>query len=747
MKLFNYSLFLFLTLYALQVQGEETITLQGRISADGNTPDKVWIGAFGTPVRPRAEALSWNEVDSQEFELVIPQLDEIQLVVLSQGFLPSVHTVQTSSSSEQFELQLKKGVTLEGTVISTDMVPIPDAVLSLERRDLPNVRIPDQLVFSWISNVDGVFKISGLAPSNRYMVEVELPDSYVENENFSVEISQNEIQSRDLRLSNAYFVLGRVVDPDQESVLDATVRAQSTSDRRRGEFWRITTTSDSDGEFQLGPFVRGLEMWLSATHENWGTSQRIRTKSGVHDVDLVLENLVHVVGTVTDESTGKLIDDFTLKAITEEASRDYPHTGVKGEISSYVDRQTTGLIVDSEEHTAYFKLDVELESLEEYDMGVIALERGRRLTGKVYDESSGQPIADVRVELEEFGGDEFEADHFWLSFKRRYLRSTVNSTTDEDGRYELGPLPSHSTRISVFEFGYLPIDLKVDAGVTQLDIPLKQDGALKTRIKGKIITSSGEPGQGMVHFQTENSSSSYGVFGGGTFDHMLVAGDYDVYATSDQGRSDKVRVSLAEGEVREVTLVINSDGRLTGIIEGLADGETASLSITPESALMSSKDVYGVENGEFVVEGIGFGVFDLIATTSKNREQQKSFEVSEATGEARLELYFTGQSRLYGSLRLEDGSVPTAGKVLAIAKQDGKTSGSCEINDDGTIEINGLEDGEYRIVLVETLQITFNLVNGGSSSTQTTQEIEDVDVVIRGDTEIDIQLTSLDNQE
>ena len=224
MKLFKYLLSLFLTFFVLQVQGEETITLQGRISTDGKQPDEVWIGVFSTPVRPNAEALSWNSVDSLEFELAVPDLDEVQLVALSKDFIPVVQTINPGSPIKQFGLQLKKGVTLEGTVLSTDKIPIPDAVLTLERRDLPNVRIPDQLNFSWISDANGMFRLAGLALSNRYVVEVELADSYVTNESFSVEISEHEVQRKDLRLSNAYFVLGRVVDPDQDRVMDATVR-------------------------------------------------------------------------------------------------------------------------------------------------------------------------------------------------------------------------------------------------------------------------------------------------------------------------------------------------------------------------------------------------------------------------------------------------------------------------------------------------------------------------------------------
>lgn len=749
MKLFKYLLSLFLTFFVLQVQGEETITLQGRISTDGKQPDEVWIGVFSTPVRPNAEALSWNSVDSLEFELAVPDLDEVQLVALSKDFIPVVQTINPGSPIKQFGLQLKKGVTLEGTVLSTDKIPIPEAVLTLERRDLPNVRIPDQIDFSWNSEADGTFRVGGLASSNRYVVEAHLPDSYVENERFSVEISQDEVQSRDLRLSNAYFVLGRVVDPDQDRVMDATVRGQSTADRRIGEFWRTTTTTDADGEFRLGPFVRGEEMWLTSTHENWGTSQQVRTSSGVHDAELVLKSLVHVFGTVTDTSTGKLIDGFTLKAVAEETSHDYPHSGAKGEISAMVDRNTMGLIVDSEMHTAYFKLDIELESVDEYDMGAIALERGRQLTGKVYDESSGQPIVGATVRLQGHVDDQLEVDFFWSGIRRDYLSRSVQSISDDNGVYELAPLPIRSTHIIVSGFEYLRTELQVDEGVTQIDIPLTKNPALNTRIKGKIVTDVGEPAHGTVVLQTDSGSrrSSSGR-PDGTFDIVMKADDYDVYAVTDQGRSDKVRVALAEGEIQEVTLVIKSEGRLTGIIEGLADGETASLSIGADSGSFGSssgsfgsRQVSGLGNGDFVVEGIGIGKFFLTATTNRNREQQQSFEVSEGIGEASVELYFTGQSRLYGSLRLSDGSIPK-GEIKAVAKDSGKTSGWSAINDDGTIEINGLEDGEYTIVVFEHKQVSFTSPGGGRSWGRNISPIHEHDMVISGDTELNIQLTS-----
>ena len=154
-----------------------------------------------------------------------------------------------------------------------------------------------------------------------------------------------------------------------------------------------------------------------------------------------------------------------------------------------------------------------------------------------------------------------------------------------------------------FEFGYLPKELQVDETVTELDIPLTKDPRFNTRIKGKIVTNTGEPAQGMVYFQSDARNLGIGVYGDGSFDQVMEANVYEVYAITDQGRSDEESVALAEGEIREVTLVVKSDGRLTGIIEGLADGETASLEIDAEVEGFGSRHVQGTREWRFCCTG------------------------------------------------------------------------------------------------------------------------------------------------
>ena len=63
---------LFLTVGAMQVQSDDTVTLNGRILANGYQAHSVWIGVFELPMRPEAEAWSWTQLDSTEFTLNVP---------------------------------------------------------------------------------------------------------------------------------------------------------------------------------------------------------------------------------------------------------------------------------------------------------------------------------------------------------------------------------------------------------------------------------------------------------------------------------------------------------------------------------------------------------------------------------------------------------------------------------------------------------------------------------------------------
>ena len=377
-----------------------------------------------------------------------------------------------------------------------------------------------------------------------------------------------------------------------------------------------------------------------------------------------------------------------------------------------------------------------------HNLGVIALEPGKQLSGLVYDSATGQPIDGAMVCLGgyELGGtDNFVA----TNFVGPYVRETVRTTTDSHGKYVLKPLPFVSAQVIVNASGYQDLELQVGVTETLLDISLEshlQDGLStesNARIRGRIETLSGEPINGMVTIRNRHGHSSSGSANSdGRFDRSTRAGALEVFAVTDLGKSNTLKISLEENELREVTLFVDAKGRLRGDITGLEDGELVSIRVSAGATQV--RRLVGLGNGAFDIEGVGLGNLSVNARTTKSRYIVKTIKVDPHSQEAFVELNFGGNSRLYGKLRLADGSVPE-GEVRAIPIEKGRASNWSRIERDGRYEIGGLDDGEY-IVLTEQLEKATYSIGGHTRSVSRTTTVQVGKVSVSGDTELDIQI-------
>ena len=497
------------------------------------------------------------------------------------------------------------------------------------------------------------------------------------------------------------------------------------------------TTADVEGEFQIGPFMRDSEIWISAWHEEKGSSPVTKVDAGTWDVELVLGGMVHVTGTVVDASTGNPLDKLTLHAIGEDRSRDHVLDGSNGRISVMVDPRTWGLVVDSKDHVVHFDLGLDLQSVNAYHLGTIALDPGKQLSGRVYDSASGEPVEGATVALVGYHRASVR-DAMTINFVPSFLGRTVRTTTTANGEFVLKPLPFVTSRISVFAWGYQSEELQVGETFTVLDIPLDVDRGIDSfaRIQGTIETLSGELVGGNVAVRnTDGSGSTRSGHDDGRFNLHLKAGTYNIFAVTDLGKSDTVTITVDEAETLEVRLIVDPKGRLVGHILGLRDDELATVSVHFDHTEIGR--IEGVENGEFSIEGVGLGELRVTATTTTDRELIKSFEIDSHSQEAFVELDFGGSSRLYGTVHWPAGSIPS-GKVRVVPKQAGKISGWCVIGPDGKFEIRGLNDAEYT---VSTMQRVETRVTTYQSSifTSTLENVDQIDVVVKGETMLDIR--------
>ena len=236
-----------------------------------------------------------------------------------------------------------------------------------------------------------------------------------------------------------------------------------------------------------------------------------------------------------------------------------------------------------------------------------------------------------------------------------------------------------------------------------------------------------------------------GVQTDGLFDYALAPDKYEVHAKTSQGRSDILEVDVAEDEVQEITLVVDSKGRLIGTVDGLWDGETVYVSIYSETDEVYVEWLRELGNSRFEVVGVGLGELRISARSNMYRTQQNSIEVNTDTQEAFVELNFHGTSRVFGSLTFPDGSVHR-GHLDAVPKQQGKTGGSGSINVDGTYEIRGLDDGEYTVYVYQMKSLSLKREDGGFGGGWTVP-VGRFDAFVKGDTELDLQVPKQFNSE
>ncbi len=719
-----------LAFMAWTVCGDETTDVKFRIVSQHTDVAEVWIGVRVGPIRSGTADWSWTSTESEEFTLEIPQTEEEVALIALRGFsAPILVLVTQELRNSGIELDFNPGKRFSGTILSTDGIEVADAVVSVERQDLPSQQIPSQAKSEWTSAADGTFSIEGLV-AGKYELHVDLP--YIPTETFDIQINDGKDAEEDLVLDNAHFVRGRVLDHDRNPTVGADVGMYAYVSFQDSGF-RQTVPSDSSGEFQFGPFVYGQVVSLSATHTEGGSTQSNDVFSGNHDVNLVLSKLVDVVGTVVDAETGTPLDEFTLRAFGNGWTRQYPHKEANGEIFATIDSLAWALVIESPSYTPHFDTDSDLSTLDEYDMGEVHLEAGIQVTGLVYDSTSRQPIEGASIASwgKGFGG---ELPTGRTTFIVRYMQMKVNATSDAEGKYSIGPLPSGESVLVASAGGYRAEEIFVDGQSAELDIGLAAVDVGTTRINGRIQTTNGDPiaGQINIYHVENNSGMGYRTEEDGTFEHTTRGGTHQIYASTDRGRSETIELRVSEGATEDVVLVVDPFGRLAGTINGLEGAELAYVSVI--SGNRAVRGTSRIADGEdFLIEGIGTGPFMAKAWTTMNRQLALSFELTKVTEEAYLEFSFSGDSRLYGKILSLVDRNPYL-QVRAIAKDKGAISGWSGILDDGSFEIRGLSDGEYWIEIGEE--------RGSGIAIGKTTDKDRYEAAVAGDTELNIDLAS-----
>lgn len=706
---------------------DDGLEISGQINSEDETFHTVWIGT-GTDNEPNE--WNWTSVDSEEFNLKVPYSEEVLLVALRKNSVPLVHRIAPSGGETRADLEFKSGLTMRTTVKSSDGFDVEGAVLTLNPIDLPPTSIPEEARALWSSDSSGNISIGGLVEGEH---TVHIATSHVPVQEFSVSIGKHETGVQDFVLDDAYFIAGIVVDQEGRPIANAEIQATLPENRR--EPLLPNGVSSDDGSFAFGPFPENWKLQVIAREDQVRSSRERTVFPGTHQLELRVLDATHVVGRVSDADTGEPLNDFELWTVPGRLDIGHRHHNALGKLSAYVSPVTGYLIVDSPNYVAHFRLRVALEAGEEFDLGEIRLQRGRVLTGRVFDADDMKPIEGVKIALTGMP-KKGQTYGFRENFMTGYLGSKVTARTNANGEYSLGPLPHDQVVLRSYVEGYQTEEWQVRSNQKTLDIPLRRWDRESTRVFGRVQTTSGESVKGWLTKWNRDMGTGRGDCDtdlDGTFNCAIGIGRFSVSAETKFGVTNTVNLNVKNGQSYEVRLIVEANGRVSGVVDGLLHGEQANLSIsTIEGEEIRNDRQYN--NGEFLIEGIGEGVFTLTATTSLNRQLTRTFEVLGEDGSESVNLLFEGTSRLHGRIIESSWGSNVFFEVRAQPRNTRSAVASGWVNDDRTYEIHGLDDGTYTIGV-------WRVENHGSHTTETLEVRKTIEV--SGDTKLDFQLSTL----
>jgi hypothetical protein len=328
--------------------------------------------------------------------------------------------------------------------------------------------------------------------------------------------------------------------------------------------------------------------------------------------------------------------------------------------------------------------DLEIAADQETRELTVPMLRGYKVTGRVFDESSGAGIAHATVIYQEASGD--------IGGVR-----TGHAVSKKNGSFVFEGVPRGRIKLQArsLEHAERQLEIVVSEQTPPVEIGLASGGA----IAGFVVTAGGAPVAAAVALINEQNFSQIqrttdnGAF---SFDH-LAPGRYRV-ATGMVGAQEIV---LAQGERREgIVLTAQSQGRsVRGTVTGLPREELEQAFAIVHSATRNARAMRPLDaRGEFVLNGLPPGPAELrIELSASSRTLQKSIEVP-ADKDLVVDIEFAAGVRLSG--RVTQGDKPVgAGKKVSMNPLPRKQGISYrgQTAADGTYRIEGVAAGQYEV--------------------------------------------------
>ncbi|MCY3540442.1 MAG: carboxypeptidase-like regulatory domain-containing protein [Gammaproteobacteria bacterium] len=641
----------FFVFWFTSLSADEPITVDVSVS-DWTAGSKIWVGVLDES--QDSTTVQWKLEQTNEFVVEIAESNRQslpKLLFLKKNSAPVVIPLRAESISSGVAVKFDAGVSLVGTVArKSHGTPVTSGTVSIAFEKEFEIPLPEPSWFSRAIEPDGYYEVRGL-PVGTFVVTASSQGFMPVKE--TVKVSEvAEQQDFNLQLTKAAYIHGSIIDErgfSIQGVIDALASPEDSQTTPVGiEF-------NDHNQFRIGPFAEDASIELTARKADGRRSRPLELTDFGEPVELQLLYWVQFQAKVRNHETGEVIEKFRLMiSVQGQRSRHVEYIAPNGELNVEIDDLASVVSIYSEGFLLWTSGTINLQGKSLIDYGVIELTPARTLRGVVRDRSTRKPIAGAslrRLELEDY-------------YSRNWYYNAVDTHTNDEGEFELQGFPSYGGVVQVNVQGYQRAYHSFENVEHDAEIELDPSGS----ISGQIVSDTGGPTAGRVFL--ERGMSGMGVpTEDGNFHFEVNDGTVGLYAETDAGWSSKKSVTIQNGEsITGVQLEINTVGKVLGTIQGLADGETVSISIDHDSPWPPPASTRVESNGPFEVRGIPVGEHPILAITNRNRIF-KSVVTIDLSNEARCDLNFTGDYAIEGIVRTGDQPM-AAVVVLAVMKNN-----------------------------------------------------------------------------
>ncbi len=472
------------------------------------------------------------------------------------------------------------------------------------------------------------------------------------------------------------------------------------------------------------------------------------------NVEILVAGTGRIAGRAVDAKDGRPLTAYTVayepertgggglfRIVNRAAGRQVTGIGEKHEVSSDdgtflledVPPGTWSVVVEAKGYQTARAGNVVVEEGGTAQNVEVKASLGARLTGRVLDALSGQPVPGATVTPGATGpaGGPLAA-----------LAADVSEslTTDADGSFVLEGIAPGKVPLTVTHPDYSDVHQTVDAkeGSSTAEIRMTAGGGLG----GVVYSDAGQPLPGAdVVLQAAGDTGFGRALAGGSsavtdgaghfrFDH-LTAGRYSLSASLRSQTSAPLTVVLADGQSRDdAVLQIAAGATLQGVVSGIPDSWKNGMTVTASGADSWAGSTKTGADGSFQFTGVPPGTVTLRGTAGdfagSSRSVTKQVDMPEGQPVVQTELVFDPGFVLSG--RVTRAGQPLANvTVVANLVGGGGRQASSRTDDGGSYRMEGLSEGTYNVMAMAD-------VLGGSTRSQ--------QVTLQGDQTVDIAFPS-----